>query len=152
MPQRRLGSQGIRISLALTGIPPSPEMRCQFEAIDPQFTTDTEIILIEVKGHPVLRRPPPMTVPPKLQNARKYCEFHDRSGHTTTECRELKKALHELADKGKIDRFLKRGRRYLRQEQEPAQAQPQDEECSMEVMATVAGGYTKGITQSAWKA
>ncbi|KAJ8453378.1 hypothetical protein Cgig2_008262 [Carnegiea gigantea] len=28
---------------------------------------------------------------------------------TTTECRELKKALHELADKGQIDRFLKRG-------------------------------------------
>ncbi|KAJ8444096.1 hypothetical protein Cgig2_025097 [Carnegiea gigantea] len=32
-----------------------------------------------------------------------------RPTHTTTKCRELKKGLHELADKGQIDRFLKRG-------------------------------------------
>ncbi|KAJ8421148.1 hypothetical protein Cgig2_027446 [Carnegiea gigantea] len=38
------------------------------------------------------------------------------NGHTTTECHELKKALHELADKGQIDRFLKRGPRFLRRE------------------------------------
>jgi len=44
-----------------------------------------------------------MTAPPKLKNARKYYEFHEQSGHTTTECRELKKALHELADKGQMD-------------------------------------------------
>ncbi|KAJ8427058.1 hypothetical protein Cgig2_006735 [Carnegiea gigantea] len=33
------------------------------------------------------------------QNVQKYYEFHEQSGHTTAECRELKKALHELADK-----------------------------------------------------
>ncbi|KAJ8449175.1 hypothetical protein Cgig2_027177 [Carnegiea gigantea] len=55
--------------------------------------------------------PPPMTVPPKPQNVRKCCEFHEQSGHTTTKCRELKKALRKLADKGMIDRFLKRGSR-----------------------------------------
>jgi len=44
-----------------------------------------------------------MTAPPKPKNARKYSEFHEWSGHTTTECRELKKALHELVDKGQID-------------------------------------------------
>ncbi|KAJ8427297.1 LOW QUALITY PROTEIN: hypothetical protein Cgig2_002209 [Carnegiea gigantea] len=37
-----------------------------------------------------------------------------KQAHTTTECRELKKALHELADMGQIDRFLKRGLRFLR--------------------------------------
>jgi len=41
-----------------------------------------------------------MIVPPRQQNAQKYCEFHEQSGHTTTECQELKKALHELVDKG----------------------------------------------------
>ncbi|KAJ8438939.1 hypothetical protein Cgig2_012834 [Carnegiea gigantea] len=55
--------------------------------------------LYEVRGHPMLQRPPLMTAPPKPQNARKYCEFHVQSEHTTTECRDLKKALHELADK-----------------------------------------------------
>jgi len=54
-----------------------------------------------------------MTAPPKLQSARKYCEFHEQSGHTTTECRELKKVLHELADKGQINRFLKKGPQVL---------------------------------------
>ncbi|KAJ8441769.1 hypothetical protein Cgig2_009015 [Carnegiea gigantea] len=48
---------------------------------------------------------------PYATHSRKYCEFHEQSGHTTTECRELKKALHELADKGQIDRFLKKGPR-----------------------------------------
>ncbi|KAJ8423078.1 hypothetical protein Cgig2_003584 [Carnegiea gigantea] len=69
-----------------------------------------------------------------------------------TECRELKKALHELAHKGQIDRFLKRGPRFLRREQEPAQPQPRHEECSMEVVATIARGYAEGITRSVWKA
>ncbi|KAJ8423700.1 hypothetical protein Cgig2_003384 [Carnegiea gigantea] len=105
-----------------------------------------------VRGHPMLRRLPPMIAPLKSKNARKYCEFHKQSEHTTTECRELKKALHELADKGQIDRFLKRGPRFLRREQEPAQPQSRDEECSMEVVATIAGGYTEGMTRSAWKA
>ncbi|KAJ8424650.1 hypothetical protein Cgig2_016919 [Carnegiea gigantea] len=59
-------------------------------------------------------RPPPMTAPPMPQNARKYYKFHEQSGHTTTECRELKKAHHELADKVQIDLFLKRGPRMIR--------------------------------------
>ncbi|KAJ8446924.1 hypothetical protein Cgig2_016466 [Carnegiea gigantea] len=90
---------------------------------------------------------PPMTAPLKPQNARKYCEFHEQSGHTTTKCQELKKTLHEL-----INQILKRGPRFIRREQEPTQCQPQDEECSTEVVATIAGGYTEGMTRSAWKA
>ncbi|KAJ8422438.1 hypothetical protein Cgig2_019155 [Carnegiea gigantea] len=77
-------------------------------------------------------KPPPMTACPKQQNARKYCEFHKRSGQTTTERRELKKALHELADKRPW---------FLRREQEFVQPQLRDKECSTEVMATITGGY-----------
>ncbi|KAJ8434115.1 hypothetical protein Cgig2_024233 [Carnegiea gigantea] len=40
-------------------------------------------------------------------------EQTSRPGYITNECRELKKALHELPDKGQIDRFLKRGPRFL---------------------------------------
>ncbi|KAJ8445626.1 hypothetical protein Cgig2_018567 [Carnegiea gigantea] len=85
---------------------------------------------------------------PRWENAKKYYEFHEQSGHTTTGCRELKKALHELEDKGQIDRFLKRGPRFLRREQEPAQPQPWEEECSTEVVAIIAGGHAKGMTRS----
>ncbi|KAJ8444601.1 hypothetical protein Cgig2_023664 [Carnegiea gigantea] len=38
------------------------------------------------------------------------------------------------------------------EEQEPAQPQLRDEECSAEVMATIARGYAEGMTRSAWKA
>ncbi|KAJ8432296.1 hypothetical protein Cgig2_019225 [Carnegiea gigantea] len=40
---------------------------------------------------------------PKPHNPRKYYEFHEQNEHTTTECRELMKALHKLANKGQID-------------------------------------------------
>ncbi|KAJ8424387.1 LOW QUALITY PROTEIN: hypothetical protein Cgig2_000588 [Carnegiea gigantea] len=65
-------------------------------------------ILMEVRSHPMLKRPPSMTLAPKPYNAQKYCEFHKQIRHTTAECWEFRKALHELADKGQIDRFLKR--------------------------------------------
>ncbi|KAJ8427765.1 hypothetical protein Cgig2_024309 [Carnegiea gigantea] len=50
-----------------------------------------------------------MTFGPKHHNVQKYYEFHEQNGYTTAECRELRKALHELADKGQINCFLKRG-------------------------------------------
>ncbi|KAJ8434068.1 hypothetical protein Cgig2_007583 [Carnegiea gigantea] len=59
--------------------------------------------------------------------------------HTTTECRELKKALHELADKGS---------RLLRQDQEPAPPPLRDEECSTKIVATIAEGIVKGMTRT----
>ncbi|KAJ8421002.1 hypothetical protein Cgig2_021761 [Carnegiea gigantea] len=80
------------------------------------------------------------------------CEFHAQNGHSTAECRELRKALHELADKGQIDRFLKRGMRFLRKEYKHVRPKPRDKECSTELVATIAGGYVEGITRSIWKA
>ena len=92
-----------------------------------------------------------MTAPLKPHNTRKYCKFHEHNGHTMVEHWKLKKAFYELADKGPIDRFLKKGSRFLRGEREVAHPQSRDEECSMEVVATIAGGYVKGTTRSAWK-
>ena len=64
---------------------------------------------MEVNGHTMLREPQPMTAVSKSHNARKYCKFHQQNGHSTIECWELKKSLHELVDKGQIDCFLNRG-------------------------------------------
>ncbi|KAJ8430975.1 hypothetical protein Cgig2_008321 [Carnegiea gigantea] len=55
----------------------------------------------------MLQKPPPMASRPKPQNASKYFEFYEQNGYTTTECRELRKVLHELADKGQTGRSLK---------------------------------------------
>jgi len=73
----------------------------------------------------------------KPHNAWKYFDFHEQNGHTTTECRDLRKALYELADKGQLNRFLQRGLCFLREEHEPVQAEPQDEEYSAEIVATI---------------
>ncbi|KAJ8444460.1 hypothetical protein Cgig2_024024 [Carnegiea gigantea] len=44
------------------------------------------------------------------------------------------------------------GPRFLRKEREPAWLKPREEECFTEIVATIACGYEKGITRSAWKA
>ncbi|KAJ8419590.1 hypothetical protein Cgig2_006837 [Carnegiea gigantea] len=98
---------------------------------------------------------PTQGVTAKSTTASTHYTTHSRRtayGHTMTECQELKKALHELTDKGQIDGFLMRGLRFLGQEQELAQPQPRDEECLTGVMTTVAEGYAEGINRSACKA
>ncbi|KAJ8434945.1 LOW QUALITY PROTEIN: hypothetical protein Cgig2_012971 [Carnegiea gigantea] len=75
----------------------------------------------------------------KPHDVRKYCEFHEQNDHRIAECSELRKALHELADEGQIDRFLKRGPRFLWRERNHAPLEPRDEECSTEVVATIVG-------------
>ncbi|KAJ8427247.1 hypothetical protein Cgig2_023913 [Carnegiea gigantea] len=45
-----------------------------------------------------------------------------------------------------------RGLWFLRKQREPIQPEPRDNECSTKIVATIAGGYTVGVTQSAWKA
>ncbi|KAJ8421066.1 hypothetical protein Cgig2_006337 [Carnegiea gigantea] len=90
-------------------------------------------------------------LPVTQSGSEKYLDRTEASRHTTTECRELKKALHELVDKGQIDRFLKRGPWFIQREQEPAQPQPWDGECSTEVVAIIARVYAEGMTQAAWK-
>ncbi|KAJ8428580.1 hypothetical protein Cgig2_031374 [Carnegiea gigantea] len=74
---------------------------------------------MEVRGHAMLKRLSPMTSASKPYNAQKYCEFYEQKVPTTAECRKLRKALHELADRGQIDLFLKRGPRFLREERKP---------------------------------
>jgi len=106
---------------------------------------------MEVKEDPILKKSQPVTTASKPHNAQKYCEFHKQNGHTIAECRELRKALHELTNKGQIDCFLKRGPRFLRKECEPKRQEPSEKECSTEIIVTIAGRYTEDITWSAWK-
>ncbi|KAJ8450745.1 hypothetical protein Cgig2_021217 [Carnegiea gigantea] len=51
------------------------------------------LLLAHGLGHPMLRKPQPITATPKPHNAQKYYEFYEQNGHTTVECRELKKAI-----------------------------------------------------------
>ena len=89
---------------------------------------------------------------PKPHNTQKYYEFHKQRGHKTAKYRELRKALYALADKGQINRFLKGCPRFLEEERKPVRSEPRDEECFMEIVATITGGYSESITRSTWKA
>ncbi|KAJ8431063.1 hypothetical protein Cgig2_017059 [Carnegiea gigantea] len=61
-----------------------------------RFHTTPLNILMEIKGNPMLRCPKPIDTLAKFRNKNKYCKYHKDHEHTTVECRELKKALHEL--------------------------------------------------------
>ncbi|KAJ8420017.1 hypothetical protein Cgig2_028992 [Carnegiea gigantea] len=52
------------------------------------FHTSPRNILMEIKGNPILR------------DKKKHYEYHEDYWHITSECCQLKKALHELADQG----------------------------------------------------
>jgi len=63
--------------------PSRDDRRPWLEGVDPRFITNPRSIFMQARGHPMLKRPPPMSSVPKPHNARKYCEFHKQNGHTT---------------------------------------------------------------------
>ena len=64
------------------------------------FHTSPDNIIKEIKGSPMLRRHKPIENPANFRNKSKYCEYHEDFEHTTSECRELKETLHEMANRG----------------------------------------------------
>ena len=55
-----------------------------------------------------LPTPPPTTTPSDRRNYNLWCDYHKEHGHTLAQCRELKRILHQLADEGKLSRFINR--------------------------------------------
>jgi len=95
---------------------------------------------MEIKGSPMLKRPRPIETPINLRNRSKYCDYHEDCGHTTSECRELKKALHEMADRGQLGRFLQHGKGTGPNRQMVSQKKQQENDQGTEVIATITGG------------
>jgi len=87
-----------------------------------------------------------MTTDLESHSVRKYCQFHEQNRHTTVKCKELKKALHELADKGQIYHFLKKGQRSFHEDLVRAHEEPRKEECSTEIVVTISRGCAEGIS------
>ena len=106
---------------------------------------DPPSILMETKGHLMLKKSHPINEALTLYNVCKCCEFHKQNRCTTAECIEPKKALRELANKGQIGRFLKRGHGAFRKGPIQSHRELWEKECSNEVLAPIAGGYTEGV-------
>ncbi|XP_057523889.1 uncharacterized protein LOC130803706 [Amaranthus tricolor] len=73
---------------------------------DPMFNRNRKDIFFAIRDE--LPTPPPTTTPSDCRNYNLWCDYHKEHGHTLVQCRELKRILHQLADEGKLSRFINR--------------------------------------------
>ncbi|XP_010684471.3 uncharacterized protein LOC104899028 [Beta vulgaris subsp. vulgaris] len=74
---------------------------------DPRYNLNQREIYLDIKGKYPLPKPHLIRTSFNKRDKKLWCEFHHDCGHTTRECRELKRALDKLADEGKLNRYLK---------------------------------------------
>ncbi|XP_010678170.1 uncharacterized protein LOC104893735 [Beta vulgaris subsp. vulgaris] len=73
---------------------------------NPQYNLNQREIYLDIKGKYPMPKPNPIRMSFNKRDKRLWCEFHHDCGHTTRDCRELKRVLDKLADEGKWNRFL----------------------------------------------
>ena len=72
----------------------------------------------------------PLHSSPNVRDKKKYCRFHKDHGHYTEDCKDLKEQIEELIQKGKLQRFMKRGElsRSRDDNKDKREALPRDED------------------------
>ena len=73
------------------------------------LTMPIDQILMEIKDEQYLKWPKSLHSSPSVCDKRKYCSFHKDYGHYTEDCRDLKEQREELIQKGKLQKYVKRG-------------------------------------------
>ena len=66
-------------------------------------------ILTEIKDEQIVKWPRLLLSSPNVHNKRKYCRFHKDHRHYTEDCRDLKEQIEELIQKGKLQKYIKKG-------------------------------------------
>nr|XP_023894320.1 uncharacterized protein LOC112006265 [Quercus suber] len=66
-------------------------------------------ILTQIKDEHYLKWPRPLHSSPNIHNKNKYYRFHKDHDHYTEDCRDLKEQIEELIQKGKLQKFVKKG-------------------------------------------
>lgn len=107
---------------------------------DPRYNRNRREIYLDIQEKDMLLIPPPVRTPEERRNRKLWCEYHKECGHTTKDCRELKKALDKLADQGKINRYLRNPKR---QEKDDARSHDTDG-----YVGVIAGGFASGGSSS----
>ncbi|XP_024025798.1 uncharacterized protein LOC112092852 [Morus notabilis] len=64
-----------------------------------------EDVYHEISHLQVLRRPPPLKSDPAHRNQSKYYRFYSESGHTTTECFDLRDEVERLTREGRLNEY-----------------------------------------------
>ena len=119
---------------------------------DPLFNRNRKDIFFAVWDE--LPAPPPTTTPFDRRNLNLWCDYHKEHGHTLAQCRELKRVLYQLAEEGKLERFMNRKKYDTRNDAErrkwnPRRRSPRREETRRESSNTqgtinmICGGFSK---------
>ena len=64
---------------------------------------------MQIKDNHHLKWPKPLHSSPSVREKRKYCHFNKDHGHYTEDCKDLKKQIEELIQKGNLQKFVKKG-------------------------------------------
>ena len=59
-----------------------------------------------IKGKAIFKKPEPLT-PFQSRDRKKYCEYHESTGHDTHECRHLKDEIEALIKEGYLTEWVK---------------------------------------------
>ncbi|KAK3007251.1 hypothetical protein RJ639_016151 [Escallonia herrerae] len=70
-----------------------------------------EHTLNQIKGQDILKWPKPMRMPTDRRDAQVYCQFHKDHGHTTEECKVLRREIENLIARGHLKQFVKTNER-----------------------------------------
>ena len=119
---------------------------------DPLFNRNRKDIFFAIRDQ--WPTPPPTATPSDRRNYNLWCDYHKEHGHTLAQCRELKRILHQLADEGKLSRFINRKDYDTRKEVErrpwnPRRRSPKRDEARRKSSNTqgtinmIFGGYTE---------
>ena len=66
-------------------------------------------ILTQIKDEHYLKWPRPLHSSLNIRDKKKYCRFHQDHGHYTEDCWDLKEQIEELIQKGKLQKYVKKG-------------------------------------------
>ena len=81
---------------------PSSEVHTFGDAYRPDFNVNQGRILSQMAQT--------IALVAQCHDKRKYCHFHKDHGHYKEDCRDLKEQIEELIRKGKLQKYVKKGR------------------------------------------
>ena len=98
-------------------------------------------ILAQIKDEHYLKWPRPLHSSPNVRDKKKYCCFHRDHGHLTEECMDLKEQIEELIQKGKLQKYVKKGEssRFRDDDKNQHEFSPKDENPTSQRLQIVIG-------------
>ena len=73
---------------------------------DSRFNRNRRDIFYAIQNE--LSTPRPTTTPSDCRNYNLWCDYYRNYDHTLTQCKELKRILHQMDEEWKLERFLNR--------------------------------------------